>query len=118
MLSRADRILARLLKLCSAEKAALVAGRFEQLATFEATKSRLLAQLAEVRTNANPKMLDRLRQNAMDNARLYEASMAGIREVQRNVASLINGGAELRTYGADGGRNAMLRTNSNVQRRA
>ncbi len=118
MATLADRIVARLIKLAGAEREVLTSGRLDDLARLEDIKRQLLVRLVSLGGRADTRALELLRRKSHRNHILYQASLAGIRNIRDQVRDLVRGGAELKTYGSDGARKALADPTGTLQRRA
>ena len=118
MISGANRVARRLIALTKLERAILTSGRLEELGAIEEVKARLIARFLELGGRAETSLLQKLRDQSRENHRLYSASLLGIKKVRDQIDVLSNGGAELRTYGADGARRALADPAPKKQHRA
>jgi len=109
----------RLMSIFGLERELLVTGRLDQLPKLEAAKTEALVRIATRRGGTDPAVLKGLRTAAASNQRLYEAALLGVRRIADQIASMVSGGgAELRTYSADGGRRALMPGPGKLEHRA
>jgi flagellar biosynthesis/type III secretory pathway chaperone len=117
MPTQTDKIVDRLIRVTEAERKVLTTGQLDDLVRLEDIKRKLLVRLARQAGRADPAALEQLRRQALQNHRLYEASLTGIRNIRDQVRDLVRG-AELKTYGADGARTALAEREGTLKRRA
>ena len=106
----------RLLTLLEQEHQALQRADLARLERLMPRKSALLARIEAAETADSP-LIARLREAAMQNARLFEALIAGMREARALIGTLREG-LRGRTYGRDGARAMLDPPPGTVQRRA
>lgn len=104
-------------RLLEDERRALMNGEFELFGAIAQRKLYLIAALQKRPSPASAEVMKDLRAQAVRNGQLFAAALSGLRNVRDRIAHLVNGGAELKTYGADGARAALASTPGKVQRR-
>ena len=112
-----EQILARLDRLLDEERAALIAGRLDRIATLGAEKDALLVDLPSL--DGGPADLARLRGKAERNERLMASALDGIRMVSDRLATMRRLRDQLDTYDQTGRRNPITPPRpGKVERRA
>ncbi len=102
--------------LLTRERAMLLANAFEGLPTLVDEKAALMRAVAA--SGADRATLARLSRAAEANGALLEAMARGIRSALRRVREVREGGAGLRTYGANGERQVVPAPGGRLARRA
>ena len=115
MKHRPSEAVADLADLLEREHDMLLEGRITDLGRLTQEKTRLIEQVTTTRDHRG---LAKVRGLAKRNARMLEAAGKGIQSVKQRIASLREGPKPLSTYGADGQKSTVGRTQSSLERRA
>lgn len=115
MKHRSNEAVGDLADLLEREHAMLLAGRITDLERLTQEKTRLIDQVVTTRDHRG---LVKVRKLAQRNARMLEAAGKGIQSVKQRIASLREGPKPLSTYGADGQKSTVGRTQTSLERRA
>lgn len=104
--------------LLEAERAALIAGDLEKLASMLARKESLIDALNKAEA-ADVKMLQAIDQKLKRNQDLLNSALEGIRKVARRMAAFRRVRASLETYDANGDKKIIdVNTNTSIEKRA
>lgn len=94
----------RILKLLDEERRILLNGPLTALSSIVARRESALAEIAGANTRLPDDFVESLRAKAERNARLIEASLAGLRSADRDIKRIEASGRALGTYSANGRR--------------